>query len=430
MKAIKLNVFKPLNCEWKVFNKILFDMQYDTAKALNHCMTQWYLWQKDKESIKQATGKYPSAAELPSPEKRVYRELRTMFPAIYSKGISAIFRKSEQRWKTDTKDCFYKLEKSLPTFRKTHPVLVTEVQYNLRKEEDRYIVDVSFYAKTEKKGRTIFELQTLKLDNSKKAVLDRLVSGEYKKSQIQIGYNDRKRKWHVIFAYEPEKKEVALDPEKIVGVDLGIKYVFYAAIPGQYDRLFADGDCIKKFRDTIKYRKRAIQKDGKFSNRSGHGRKRMLNPFLKIGEAERRFRDTKYHQYTKQIIDFAVKKGAGTIQLENLDGLKAAKVGNFVLNDWAIADFHSKLEYKAEEYGIKVVYVNPRYTSQRCSRCGFIDSENREEQAVFKCLKCGFEENADRNAALNIAVKDIEELIKKEISRSDSGQKSQLLLEE
>ena len=57
--------------------------------------------------------------------------------------------------------------------------------------------------------------------------------------------------------------------------------------------------------------------------------------------------------------------------------------------------------------------INPEYTSQRCSKCGYIDSENRKTQAQFICLKCGFEENADYNASQNIALKDIEKIIKK-----------------
>ena len=66
---------------------------------------------------------------------------------------------------------------------------------------------------------------------------------------------------------------------------------------------------------------------------------------------------------------------------------------------------------KAKEQGIKVVYIKPYKTSQRCSKCGYIHPDNRLEQATFKCLKCGFETNADYNASQNIAIKDIDEII-------------------
>lgn len=52
-----------------------------------------------------------------------------------------------------------------------------------------------------------------------------------------------------------------------------------------------------------------------------------------------------------------------------------------------------------------VFAVDPSYTSQRCSSCGHIASENRESQSVFRCKSCGFTSNADINAAMNIAAR-------------------------
>jgi putative transposase len=49
-----------------------------------------------------------------------------------------------------------------------------------------------------------------------------------------------------------------------------------------------------------------------------------------------------------------------------------------------------------------LIYVNPAYTSQTCSRCGHIHPGNRKSQAEFVCLSCGFTANADLNAAINI----------------------------
>ncbi|MEW2495131.1 transposase [Streptomyces nodosus] len=54
--------------------------------------------------------------------------------------------------------------------------------------------------------------------------------------------------------------------------------------------------------------------------------------------------------------------------------------------------------------GTRVVKVNPAYTSQRCSACGFVTEGNRESQAVFVCKAagCGHRAHADVNAAINI----------------------------
>ncbi|MEU9704993.1 transposase [Streptomyces sp. NPDC047981] len=54
--------------------------------------------------------------------------------------------------------------------------------------------------------------------------------------------------------------------------------------------------------------------------------------------------------------------------------------------------------------GTTVVKVDPAYTSQRCSACGFMSEGNRESQAVFRCKNpgCGHLEHADVNAAKNL----------------------------
>ena len=61
------------------------------------------------------------------------------------------------------------------------------------------------------------------------------------------------------------------------------------------------------------------------------------------------------------------------------------------------------MEYKAEDAGKTVIYVNPKHTSQRCSKCGYVDKNNRHD-SVFKCINCGLELNADLNASRNIEV--------------------------
>jgi hypothetical protein len=42
------------------------------------------------------------------------------------------------------------------------------------------------------------------------------------------------------------------------------------------------------------------------------------------------------------------------------------------------------------------------YTLQTCSSCCVVCAESRENQAVFRCVVCGFESHADANAAMNI----------------------------
>lgn len=75
---------------------------------------------------------------------------------------------------------------------------------------------------------------------------------------------------------------------------------------------------------------------------------------------------------------------------------------NRMISDVSWGSLLSKLEYKSIIYNKSLIKIDPAYTSQRCSSCGYKHKDNRKTQAAFKCLSCGFKLNADINAARNI----------------------------
>lgn len=75
---------------------------------------------------------------------------------------------------------------------------------------------------------------------------------------------------------------------------------------------------------------------------------------------------------------------------------------NNKLQRWCYSKTVSKLGRLCPENGVLLSKTDPSYTSQMCSHCGFVHSENRKGEK-FKCIKCGFEADADFNAAVNIS---------------------------
>ena len=61
-----------------------------------------------------------------------------------------------------------------------------------------------------------------------------------------------------------------------------------------------------------------------------------------------------------------------------------------------------RLNDKTAANGGKLVIVLAAYTSQTCHKCGRVAKGNRDSQAVFHCVECGYRANADVNAAENI----------------------------
>jgi len=126
------------------------------------------------------------------------------------------------------------------------------------------------------------------------------------------------------------------------------------------------------------------------------------------GKTARRRRDHD-HVVSRRIVD-GVPEGA-TIAVENLTNIRArvkarkANGGQRRLHSWSFAILKGYIVYKAEGKGIRVEGVDPRHTSQTCSRCGFQSRSNRRSQSEFWCRACGYRTNADRNASVNIAAK-------------------------
>jgi putative transposase len=81
------------------------------------------------------------------------------------------------------------------------------------------------------------------------------------------------------------------------------------------------------------------------------------------------------------------------------------------INRWAYGQLQNIIAQKMSMNNApKINKINPRFTSETCSKCGHNEvvsskgqNKNRESQDVFICKKCGLVYNADENAAINIA---------------------------
>lgn len=91
------------------------------------------------------------------------------------------------------------------------------------------------------------------------------------------------------------------------------------------------------------------------------------------------------------------------------NGQSAKRALNRLIRDCAWGELKLKIQSVAEKFGCLVVEVNPKYTSQQCSACGHTDKQNRKGEK-FACVECGYVQDADNQAAINIAKRGIEQL--------------------
>ncbi len=306
-------------------------------------------------------------------------------------------------------------ERSILSYKANQPLDLHKKAISLEYDNFNFFVKLKLLNRTGKKKYDITEDINFKIqvnDKSTRTILERCYDKEYKISGSKLIYEKKKKLWRLNLCYSFENSQVeTLEKDKILGIDLGIVYPLMASIYGEYDRFSIKGGEIEEFRRRTEARKRSILQQTKYcgNGRIGHGRNKRTQPAYKINDKIARFRDTANHKYSRALIEYAVKKNCGTIQMENLTGISDNT--DCFLKDWSYYDLQTKIENKAKEMGIKVVYIKAQYTSQRCSKCGYIDVNNRIKQALFKCQNCGYETNADYNASQNIGMYDIEHII-------------------
>jgi putative transposase len=85
----------------------------------------------------------------------------------------------------------------------------------------------------------------------------------------------------------------------------------------------------------------------------------------------------------------------------NFTSPKLSKRLNRIISRFGKSIIKECLNSINEEYGIIISEINPAYTSQTCSVCGYVDKENRESQSKFVCKYCNKKMHADVNASRN-----------------------------
>ena len=199
-------------------------------------------------------------------------------------------------------------------------------------------------------------------------------------------------KWSVCLSYE-NQQHLQVNNEKILGVDLGLKNIIYCS----------DGHSIKN-KNHMKYFDKQIAKiqsgQSKCKKWSRQYRKHQKVINRLYGQKVRKTKD-----FLHKVSHTLVHKDFDIIGLEKLEPKRMTEQSkwhglNKSMRNSQLALLTSYIKYKAENEGKRVVFVNPKHTSKKCSVCGKkndIKLWNRE----MNC-DCGNHMDRDYNASLNI----------------------------
>lgn len=288
-------------------------------------------------------------AELPSALKsQSIADAKSAFRRYRKTGIEAIFRKPVAVWNNQN----YRVEKSALVF----PVL-------LNGKSQRIHVKAMIPDKT-------FDFLTAR----KKGTLRITEKGGKLIAQIAVEADE----------------QVLSAAAGVMGVDLGLKCPAVCYTDTGKVKFIGNGRKNKYIRRRFKEKRRKLSKAKK------------LDAVKKLRNKEQRIMQDTDHKLSREIVNFAVQNGIGTIKMEKLANIRSAarksRKNEHNLHTWSFYRLASFIEYKARMAGIRVEYVNPAYTSQTCPVCGV---RNHAKDRDYKC-SCGYHKHRDVVGAINI----------------------------
>jgi transposase len=226
---------------------------------------------------------------------------------------------------------------------------------------------------------------------------------DYAKSTPDYEYTltfDEKHKQVNVHLCKDGKRYIPQAGDNVVGIDVNCKHNLFSLsnrTTYDYDRKLVNDYCkLATATDKLKKDKSYVV---------GKRRQRKLDTLkMKMVKSEQ--------QLIAKICNTLREQGVNHLVMENLDnGFGKCYVKDSTNEDinynrkvkfLGISSLKNEFEHIARKYDIAVSTVHASYTSKMCPICGCIEDENRPTQETFECVECGYKDNADFNAAINI----------------------------
>ena len=212
--------------------------------------------------------------------------------------------------------------------------------------------------------------------------------------------------WYVSIQTEREVAVPLHAAPLAVGIDLGV--VRFATLSD--GTVYAPLNSFKRHETALRKAQQAMSRKVKFSANWKKAKARVQRLHARIGNARRDY----LHKTSTAISQNHAMVCIEDLQIRNMSKSAAgtteqpgrnvrAKSGlNKAILDQGWFEFRRQLDYKLAWRGGWLVTVPPQNTSRTCPCCGHVSADNRQTQARFACVECGFEDNADVVGAINV----------------------------
>lgn len=270
---------------------------------------------------------------------------------------------------------------------------------NLDRAYANFFAKRADFPKFKKKGQSIsFRYpQGIKLDkNNNRVSLPKLGWIRYRNSRDVIGavknatVSLSNGKWYVSIQTEREVEAPVHHSESIIGLDMGVTRFVTLSDGSHIEPL----NSFRKHEIRLRRYNRRMSRKTKFSNNWKKAKAKVQKIHATIANCRKDF----LHKNSATI-----SKNHAIVVIEDLNvaGMSKSRLAKSIL-DQGWGEFRRQLEYKQAWRGGHVIAVPAHNTSRTCPSCQHVSKDNRQTQARFECVECGFSENADLVGAMNV----------------------------
>jgi putative transposase len=332
--------------------------------------------------------------------KKTYEEFYKKYKILIGSATTQqILNKNDETWKSFFKMLKLKKESRLPPFiMKINPPgykkknnkrsLWTVLRKDQYKIEDNKIIlkGLGAIGKIEVRYKGLIHLK-----------------GE--QGRLEIHYDQDRKKWHAHISFEVSEKAVRgvwTDvPKKprgdlVAGIDIGINNLMAIYVENSLTKL-VNGRPLKAI--SHYWRLRIAEYQSMLNKYGLKTSRRLRSIYSKWRRQIKSYVDSR----VRQAVEWLYNVGVSIIKIGYPKNI-AQENGDFNnVHVWTYGYLLKRIHDVAEEYSIKVVYVNEAYTSSKCpihkEKCG-----KRVKRGLFKCTRLNKIFNADLVGAFNILI--------------------------
>ena len=192
-----------------------------------------------------------------------------------------------------------------------------------------------------------------------------------------------------------DKAPEPLEKKGVLGIDIGFVEILNTSSGNKYGLTLHS--LLKKYDGLIQK-----QVKGRYRAELKHNSTKLESLYSKVRELIK-------NEVGRALNKLILTDRPEILVMEKLDNLvkntrkdrRLSKSMRRLLINSGISQIKHRIRQKCEEYGIVLVEVNPAYTSQTCSSCGYVNSKNRRGK-IFNCGYCSYTTDADYNGSVDI----------------------------